>query len=261
MPKEQESSAGSISLGRQIRGQKFVWIGIVGSTLIIADFLSDFITVVDWGDWLIGNWKVYFRGFWIFIGNILGAGITEEVSRSLSLLFFVSSVTLYTSRQPKMVKEVREYSNKFIQAYGFVLFVLCWSVLWFVLEIGAADAGYHTQGYGKHIFISVVVLVYSLVYKKSPVLRTYLCLVYFLFLSIILRPWMNDPSLDNINELFLSIALAFLFFGPMFIEGNTRFLTVRLTFIVVGVAIIFGLSEVSKQVERLRGAAATVEAR
>jgi hypothetical protein len=81
-----------------------------------------------------------------------------------------------------------------------------------------------------------------------------------MFLSIILRPWMNNPSLNDINELFISGALAFLFFGPMFIEGNTKTLTIRLTFIVVGVAVIFGLSEVSKHVERMRSAASTVEA-
>jgi hypothetical protein len=70
---------------------------------------------------------------------------------------------------------------------------------------------------------------------------------------------MNNPSLDDINEWFLSILSVFLFFGLMFIEGNTKLLTLRLTLILIGVAFIFGLSEVSKQVERLRTAASAVE--
>jgi hypothetical protein len=41
--------------------------------------------------------------------------------------------------------------------------------------------------------------------------------------------------------------------GIYYIGGNTKALTIRLTLIVIGVAIIFGLSEFSKQVERVRG--------
>jgi hypothetical protein len=249
-----------VSIARKMRGQIFLWIGIIGGSLTIADFLSDFITVADWGDWLVGNWRVYFRGFWTFISNNLDAGITEEISRSLSLLFFVLAVTLSTSHQIRNGKETRKYSDKIIQVFGLVLFVLCWSLLWFVLEIGSAEAGYHTQGYGKYVFISIVVLVYSLAYDQSLALRMYLCFIYFVLLSIILRPWMNIASLKDVKDLFLSIVLVFLFFGPMYIEGNTKALTIRLTLIVAGVAIIFGVSEVSSQVDVLRRAATTVEA-
>ena len=45
-----------------------------------------------------------------------------------------------------------------------------------------------------------------------------------------------------------------------FLLAPTKELAKRLTFLLIGVAIIFGLSEVSKQVERLSTAAAKIEA-
>jgi hypothetical protein len=59
---------------KEVRDQVLVGFGIVGGALTIVDYLSDFMTVVDWGDWLLGNWRVYFRGFWTFISSILGVG-------------------------------------------------------------------------------------------------------------------------------------------------------------------------------------------
>jgi hypothetical protein len=258
---EMDTNKPGISIARRLRGWLIVGIGIVGSALTIADFLSDFMTVVGWGDWLIGHWRIYFQTCWTFIGDSLGRKITQEASRSLSLLFFVSGVALTTLQQERTGREFKELSNRMIQAFGLVLFVLSWSVLWFVINLGTSKTGYSINDYGKYIFILIIVLIYSLVDHKSVALRIYLCFIYFVLASIILRLWMNSLSPNNVNELLLSIMLIFLFFGPMYIEGNTKSLTIRLTAILIGVATIFGLSEVPKQVERLRTSATNIEAR
>jgi hypothetical protein len=53
--------------------------------------------------------------------------------------------------------------------------------------------------------------------------------------------------------------LAVLIFTFPILFAPSEALVKRLSFLLIGVAVIFGLSEVSKQVERLRTAAATVE--
>jgi hypothetical protein len=70
---EQNANKPDISFARELPGRIFVWIVIVGGVLTIADFL----TVVGFGERLIGNWRVYFRGVWTYIGNILDVKISE----------------------------------------------------------------------------------------------------------------------------------------------------------------------------------------
>src|SRR5271166_1030561 len=56
---------------REIRGQVFVWIGILGALLTIIGHWSNFITLADWVRYPAGRWVELLHLFWSFWGSLI----------------------------------------------------------------------------------------------------------------------------------------------------------------------------------------------
>lgn len=271
MDADRGGDTASISLLREIRGQVFVWIGIVGGALTIVGDWSSFITVADWMRWLVSHFTDVMHAFWKWIGSLLHVTISKELGKSLSFIAFFSSITFGSI---VIGSGVRKDNTKigvlataiFVALLIPIVFInrfkenviligldlnmnwttVCASVL-FMISTGVIVSGSLRQRAAiTMLMITMCVLTFNLMIGVEIVVMN-------LFVAI--NSGLGKPFEDLIEALLLSVIL----FTPLFV-APTNALIKRLTFLLIGVAIIFGLSGVSKVAENLRMATTSIEA-
>ncbi len=148
MPVEQDTDRAGISLAREIRGQIFVWVGIVGGALTIVNHWSNFLSLADWTRWLANNWGSLTHEFWSFIGNSLGIHISRSASYVLSFMsFYISlsfgAVVLSGRRRLRFAMDFEILNNK--DAIAVLMFIFP-AVLFYFIKILRRDYSYAPHG-------------------------------------------------------------------------------------------------------------------
>lgn len=79
---------------KELRGQVFVFIGIVGCALTIVSHWANAVHPADWMRWIVAHWLVALQEFWDFWGSLIGTKVSLEGAKLLSLISFYVSLTL-----------------------------------------------------------------------------------------------------------------------------------------------------------------------
>jgi hypothetical protein len=229
---------------KEIRGQIFTWIGIVGGALTIVNHWSNFITLADWMRWIADHWTVALHQFWTVLGQFFQIVIDREVALALSFLSFLAFLSLGTvikyGRRSKVAVRFIKLSLLLIAVFGIAIFIF--------LITGSKNGVIFAPVVWGGILISWYI---SLEGKIAT--RIYTVVAYVLIL-------LSLATLAGAAASVAPLILPFVLSIPL-VVCHTQVLAKRFTFMLIGVAIIFGLSEVSKLVERFRTGTTTVDAR
>jgi hypothetical protein len=267
MTVEQVASKPDNSLLREIRGQTLVWIGILGGALTITSQWPKFITLADWLRYAAEHWSALLQHFWRYISTLLGISISQEMALGLSALVFLISLTtgsvMVDGRINANIR--RAYGVLPAAAILFFFVMLIASMNHAQLEIDST-----TNKCISSVFTALITYMISDGNQRQRVivaiLFTTVSLLFFSFFgnALYVLPVPSQEELGKLGvvahwlpaaaALVILIALivsAFVIgFLPVIISPANGLIK-RLSFILIGVALIFGLSEVSKQVERL----------
>jgi hypothetical protein len=250
------------SIWRELRGQFFVWFGIVGGAMTIANNWSNFIQVADWVHWVVSHFSAIMHGFWGFLGSLIGIRVPLGLAKILSFILFYGSLTFGAVLMAGKMNPIR-YNNVGLKAlYYITLFcILMFLCLRFYLSYSTAAATI--------ICIPLVPIIYiASGLMPETEWRTFILIFMVIFLvrgmlysgiNIII----HENNLEKNQDIVIGVCAiigVMVIFTPMLIAPH-KSLNKRLAFLLIGVAIIFGLSEFSKQVEHLKAAATSVETR
>jgi hypothetical protein len=266
MPEQEEGGTPDISFSREIRGQIFVWIGIVGGVLIIADhwvntaYWQIFITLPPWAILVVSKFAHVMYTIWHLITSRLNIELSGSAADLLSITAFYLSLAAGSAL---LVNQVGIFKK-------FMIPILIWSGysvlgLLLLLQINGSFAELLLLlVLNAGLFAIFCVVVTAFFAMEGSVLEKIFDTVLYTFASYL----MFDITLTATNNMFHGlistsisniIFLSLLWFVPLLIAPQ-KALIKRLTYLLIGVAIIFGLSEVSKFVERLNTTTSTIEA-
>jgi hypothetical protein len=251
---------------RQIRGQILAWVGIVGGALTLASHWSNFLTLADWMQRDLAHWGTILQSFWASIGAIIGLPIAEDQARVLSLMVFLVLLLIGVHYQSKpkdyLIAQRYDNSSTIKDFFGFVLLPLAILILLFRIHYRLRDY----EIYGDYPWLiatifSSLIYIRAIVITSSVLYSVIACLISFLFIMGFDKNWNVLPNVANgpIHWILAFIPFYILVLG--FGYAPIRPLIKHLSFLLIAVAIIFGLSEISKQVAYLRTVATTVETR
>jgi hypothetical protein len=302
---EQGAGKPAISVAREMRGQIFVWFGIVGGALTIVNHWSNFVTLADWMHWLVEHWTFMLNTVWNWLLSLLGIKFSKELASLLSLLVFYSGLTagtvLLSDNKKNPIPDLKALGISFLFVPIFLVIILSLAIpLNYMADyFGIADANaVHfiretTIVYKIFSFVTTVLIMspfgaFFLILNNNEIgyrrwlavasMGILITLNFRLILNAMLfmgqnydqaifvnqdyerAPDFSVASVHNLSSFALAMVLITLIvIGPL-VFAPIRPLVKRINFILIGVAIIFGLSEVSKQVERLHEAAPQIEA-
>lgn len=243
-----------ISVAREIRGQILVWIGIVGGALTIANYWSNFVILADWMGLFTQYWSLALHRVWLLIGYIFNATIEKDVALTLSLYLFL----ILTSAGTIIVAGVRNNigENAIILIIGSTPIGIA---IWAERFIG--NSTLEVISYALLFILSVISIIATLniVLEGSVRAKLYTYFVTWLSLNSVLWPLAKAHPRIAENPTAIMLLPAFVI-GAMFVILPNRSFVKHVTLILAGVAIIFGLSEVSKRAGYLRTAATSIEA-
>jgi hypothetical protein len=276
MTLEQVAAKPDNSLAREIRGQTLVWFGILGGALTIISQWPKFITLTDWLRYAAEHWSALLQQFWGYVSSLLGISIAKETALGLSALAFLVSLTAGS-----VIVDGRINAN-----IRRVYWVIPMATVTFIVVMVMAfinQTNFEINVTFNKIISSIFTAIISYLVSDGnrkqrliiAILFTTVSLLFFSFFSNTLHvlPFPSEDALSSIDWmgrwlaslLALVILIALLIsaliigFLPVIISPANGLIR-RLSFILIGVAIIFGLSEVSKQVERFGSATATLDA-
>ena len=275
MGTEQADDKEGISLSREIRGQIFLWVGIVGGALSIVNHWSNFITLADWMRWIVEHFSAITHEFWRAAASIIGIEVPLQVARALTVTTFYLSlvggtIIVYGLRRPMLRGHflsgldeglgngVGRYIIRFTRVALATAAILAASVsVAFWLSPMPVPTAFV---YFIRLFFPII--VYAVLFWGQRMEWLLVLLLAFLFINwpMIIDTGIVLHSANNIAFAMLAMLFYLLIFTIPALAAPTQPLTRRLAFLLLFVAIIFGLSEVSKLAERLHTAASTIEA-
>jgi hypothetical protein len=252
-------------MARLIFGQFLAWIGIVGGALIIADqwintvnHWSNFITLPRWAILAISNFAHIMYSTWHLITSRFHIDLSGSVADLLSITAFYLSLATGSALLAGQVGSLKKFMSPILIMSGYfvlgilvvIVFLQIRSPLSELIFVWVLNAGLLA------VFWTVVA---AFIAMEGSVLERVVdtalyCVVCYLMSGMVLNATSGIPR-DIISPLCFAIIFLFLlWFVPLLIAAQ-KALMKRLAYLLIGLAIIFGLSEVSKQVEKLRTAA------
>lgn len=253
-------------LRNTLQSDVFTWFGIVGGALVIVNHWSNFVTLADWMRWLSEHWIALLHQFWSFVAALIKLSIPKEISIALSMVVFYTSLSVGT-----IIMEGRANSNILrVISVPFVVFGAL-IILYFSDQNKVVTSDIYndiiTSPLDQHsfyitIFLSnfIGALLVTEGYARYRFTAAILCTVFaiinlkqiqelFYFTHILPDA---VTTISKWRNLYLNFLFALLIILLPVILAPTRPLIKRLAYLLIGVALIFGLSELSKQVERFR---------
>ena len=242
---------------KDIRGQFLVWFGIVGGMLTIVNHWSNFITLANWARWIIEHWGNLLYRFWEIAGNLINIHISKDEALSISLAIFSLSLYFGTMIQSKYSGEWSDwkYAGKPFSGIRHNLFIaLVLMAYLFLSESNSATNELHWLGINvASLVVALVILliIYIRIWLRAMLMheKIYVFSV-FIIITLIFTPYFSAYYRAQENHVWLKW-LIWVMFTPIWF-APLRLMTKRFTFMLIGVALIFGLSEVSNQVQQLR---------
>lgn len=253
---------------KKLRYGVLTWFGIVGGALTIVNHWTNFITLSDWAHWLVGHFSLLMHQFWEQVGAIFRIRISKETSSWLTLLLFYFSMS-YSS--------LLSVPNRleFLQAIrGFWTYLL--TIIIVSIMISCMFAYHMSTLWQAATTLAIIVLSFELLFnvylrerqiilRKAEVgfatesLNVFLTLaIYSLLLAIIYPLFRSAFDSDAGESVFYCFPIVLLVVMPLLMVPPTT-LRKRAVTIFLMLSFIIGLSEVSKQVEKFRTTATTVE--
>jgi hypothetical protein len=257
---------------KEIRGQALVWFGIVGGALTIISQVSKFITLSNWMTSATERWTMILYSFWNTISTSLGeegvlgistlmfltslaAGLAFEEHRvnanirrfylvTLTALFIPASFTLIGVIKDLVVFPIYEhvgYPND-PREFADTRVALGYFIALYVTILFISEGSTKSRAWAALIYASTIILFFPSIFAIAHIvcravgIEIYPNFKYIVFIIV------------------LNVANSFILLLPI-IVSPTNDLRKRLIYIWVGVAVMFGLSEFSKQYEKLRTAA------
>jgi hypothetical protein len=252
----------SISLPKEIRGQILVWIGIVGGALTIVYHLSSiarthwssFVPLAGGAHWIISNFEDTLRAFWNVIRSLLHVWISESGAQLFTITIFYM---LLATGSALIAGQRGSFKKIMVPVLVTSVFFLLGPLLVYITTGPMRELDSILIAIPL-VYIVILFNIVSLylgikgtVFKRIAYTASYYTMCDFMTNFI-------STGLEQNTSIFAMIFLYLFWFVPLLI-APVNALIKHITFLLIGVAIIFGFSEVSKQVERLRTAASTVE--
>ena len=243
-----------IPAARKIRGHIFVWTGVAGGALTIASQWGHFITLAGWMQQFAQYWTLALHGLWFVIGFPFGATIDNDVALTLSLYVFLLLLCAGTVINAGVRKNIGENAVVLIMGSA-PIGIAIWA------EMFISESILDMISFSALLILSLasIVITLNIVLQGSISAKILTYSVTWISLNSVLLPLVKShPGMaENITALVLLPAFVI---GTIFVILPNRLLAKRVTFILIGVAIIFGLSEVSKRAGYLRAAATSLGA-
>ena len=251
---ERSGDKPGISVAREIRGQIFVWVGIVGGALTIVNHWSAFATPADWMLRLTQYWTLMLHKFWLMIGMLFNTTIEKDVALTLSLYIFIILLSVGTIIKNGVRDNI--YDNVFILVIGSAPIGIA---IWAETFIG--HSALEVISYAVLFVLSLLstIATLNIILEGGVAAKIYAYSITWISLNSVLLPLVNSHPRIAENLTALMLLPAFII-SAMFVVLPNRPFVKRVTFILIGVAIIFGLSEGSKRSEYLRTAATSMAA-
>jgi hypothetical protein len=252
---------------KEIRGQALVWFGIVGTALTIISQASKFIELSNWQTSVTERWTAILHSISVFPAN--------EDALGISVIMFLTSLAVGLAF-------VEHRANANIRKSYLVILIGLFLPISFIVIGVIKDlvvfpiyerVGYPTNarefadtrvaiGYFIALYVTILFITEGSIKSRAGAALIYVGTIILFFPSIFaiahivcravgIEIYPNSKYIIFI--IILNVANSFILLLPM-IVSPTNDLRKRLIYIWVGVALIFGLSEVSKQVEKLRTA-------
>jgi hypothetical protein len=245
-----------------------VWFGIVGGALTIAGHWSNIITLADWMRWVVEHWSSMLHMIWHSIGRLFNLNVGKDAALTLSLFAFIISMwvdsifdTTVVDWKDKSgwndIDEKEEYPdieaqpNPIRGVSYLVISLISAIVIMFVyrfnddLEVLMSQKAGIAFTTALGLLFTIYLISIKLKWKiMSTLEKVYVALI-FATMVILLNPLIQAYSRLQRDYILLSLVWYWLF-PALIIPAPLKPLVLRLTFLLIGVAIIFGLSEVSK---------------
>jgi len=199
--------------------------------------------------WFVGHWGAILNAFWESVTRALGIAINKKLYELLSILIFYAGLSYGTV----LLAGHRRRHKKPSPFQGNILALVLISVYF--------SAPYLLAQKSAVAWLTLSCFITTLSFSEGSILlRVYagiLCSAMFVLLHRYIFESLRFLDSEKFGDAAF-IVIAMIFFVPL-IYVPTRALTKRIFFMLIGIALIFGLSEASKLVEKLRTAATTVE--
>jgi hypothetical protein len=242
-----------------VKYQVLMWIGIVGTSLTLFSNLKGILDLADWARELVDHWHSWTQMFWGGLFSLLKIKLPRELVPIISFTTFtvvlVVGVNLYgrTVRSAVKLQHSPSVARKVRILGGGVLLVLVEPVI-IILPVFIILQG--ILAFVSHSVKVAIVVVMLIVLVGIP--AGYL--VYFSkerslagvnsLLFIIMTFWLLYLPLQTLeSDYYLVLGVLLLFpicWMAVILFSPLQQLTKRLGFVVLGVAILIGLSEISK---------------
>jgi hypothetical protein len=250
---EQSGDRPGNSVAREIRGQILVWIGIVGGALTIVNYWSNFVILDDSISLFTQYWALMLHRVWLLIGYISNVTIEKDIALTLSLYWFLIVLSAGTIIKAGIRSNIGE--NTLILIIGSTPIGIA---IWAESFIGNSTLELISYAVLFILSVTSTILTLNIVLEGGVSAKLYTYFITWISLNSVLLPLARShPRIaENLTAIMLLPAFVI---GAMFVILPNRSFAKRVTFILIGVAIIFGLSEVSKRAGYLRTAATSIE--
>jgi hypothetical protein len=253
---------------KKVRHEALTWFGIVGGALTLSNNITALREASKWVGLVLIKWRELLLDFWKPIFSLFGYTIPRDIALGLSAVCFLAGLSVgavLDERRTNQNKSRYYYIFTFPMIFGAMLFVFDFLDIILVSEID--------RGWG--LVCAPTVLIVAVLISDGYIRdRLTLSILYFTFFCISFNLISNIEFLYPISRelplgvkqtswaysvemihfyLFLSFSGA-LIMAPIFLSPS-RSLSKRLISLLIGVALIFGLSEVSKLVENFSAVA------
>lgn len=259
MPVEQAAEkTAETSVWQELRNQTLIWLGIAGGAITLISHQTEFLKLAGFARQLVDNFSAIMHQFWNIIGSYIHVTIPPDLSAFLTFFSFYVSLTVGTILSAGEMRKLKRMRVGIFKLSGTVLIGLA----------GGAYAYMHGVPIHHSIFLTIVLAL--LVYTTSHLgfggtvaeLMVGMLILIVLFISLPLFTSALRFALKFFPKIYAvplaALMTAIVICLPMLLPPPKP-LAKKLAFMLIGVALIFGLSEVSKQVEKLQITPATVQ--
>jgi hypothetical protein len=238
---------------KELRDQILIWFGIVGGAITLISHQTEFFKLAGFARRLVDNFSAITHQFWSIIASYVHVTIPPDLSPLLTFLTFYASLTIGTILSAGGTRRLRPQR---INMYAGIIIV--------ALSIAFALALYSfttTNGLtiaGAALGLLVASSIPAVFRMNTPGDSIAILLIFVVFiigerlvLSVMTTVFQVVPEIyRRPATVFTGVILLYL---PLLLV-TPQALIKKLTFMLIGVALIFGLSELSK----LAPAAATL---
>ncbi len=234
---------------KKVRYEALTWFGIIGSAITIAGNFSSFLKLANWLRSFTHNFSDVMVSLWSALASIMHLKVSLAVANLLSLFLFFLSLILGSIVLAKGTR--KRFSKLQLSA---MLFSIASSAFASYLV-----TDHNFNGYWPFVWLTLTIVFSLSVVEGGAAVRILVTIENLIYFFGVIYLFKAGGTLLEFDSKIIQISvLSAFFFGAMYLPlilVPTYALAKRLSLTFVTVALIFGLSEVSKLVEQFSVAA------